>query len=187
MHNRKLTILMIIVITIISIVGITGCTGKEEKIVESGDTVYVNYIGTFPDGTVFDTSIEQVARDNGLYNSNRDYKPLNFTVDAPGIIKGFNDGVKGLKIGESRNITVQPADAYGEYDPGLVQPIPIKTLIDVGIAPEVNMSLTDGMGNTAVIKSIDETNGTVLLDMNHPMAGKVLQFYITVIDIDKKN
>ena len=66
---------------------------------KNGDTVRVHYVGKFPGGKVFDTSLEKEAVRAGIYNKGRDYKPLKVTLGAGQVIKGFNDAIVGLKPG----------------------------------------------------------------------------------------
>lgn len=87
-----------------------------KTVVSKGDTVGVDYVWTLEDGTVFDSSIEEFAKKTKNYNSNsgRKYEPLAFTVGAGQMIKGFDSGVEGMKLGEKKTLVLAPADAYGE-------------------------------------------------------------------------
>lgn len=84
-----------------------------EQQVESGDTIQVDYIWSLIDGSVFDTSLEQAARDAWLYNAQRPYQPLEFTVWAGQMIAWFDAGVVGMRLGETQTLTIPPEDAYG--------------------------------------------------------------------------
>lgn len=88
-----------------------GEGNSEADMVESGDDIEVHYVGTLEDGSQFDSS-----RD-------RD-QTLPFTVGAGQMIPGFDAGVVGMKTGETKNLTLAPADAYGEYDETKTQTIP---------------------------------------------------------------
>ncbi|OYT41125.1 MAG: hypothetical protein B6U86_03090 [Candidatus Altiarchaeales archaeon ex4484_43] len=83
----------------------------------NGDTVYVNYIGRFTNGTIFDTSYEEIAKDAGIYTIIREYKPLKFTIGEGMVIPGFEDAVIGMHIGEEKTVRIPPRWAYGEWDP----------------------------------------------------------------------
>ncbi len=88
--------------------------------VQYGDNVTVDYTLTV-DGKVIDTSNADVAKNAGIYNANRSYMPLTFTVLLGGnIIPGFANGVIGMKVGESKNFTVSPVDGYGLSDPSKI-------------------------------------------------------------------
>jgi peptidylprolyl isomerase len=170
---------------ILSIALIAGCAGPTEKTVKSGDSVSVDYTGWFDNGTIFDTSSQAVAQQAGIYNENMTYGPLNFTVGSGEVIQGFDDAVIGLKANESRNITLTPDQAYGEYDPMLIQPVPMSTLLEYNITPHVNDTLYYGIQSVTVYSIPNNT--TVLIDFNNPMAGKTLHFMLTVREIQSAN
>ena len=141
------------------------------KIAKKGDNVKVEYVGSLEDGTVFDRS------------KNHDL-PLEFTLGNGQIIKGFEEAVIGMKIGDEKQIKLKPKDAYGEYNPELVRDIPKECF------PE-NQDVKPGMifmtsmpdGRQVPIKILDVSNGTVNVDLNPPLAGKTLIFKIKLIEI----
>jgi len=157
----------------------------QKKLVKAGDIIEVNYIWTFTDGTVFDTSLEDVAKKSNKYNSARDYKPLKFTVGAWQMIPCFDKGVVGMKIWETKKITCQPQDAYGECDENKVQTVKkeqLKQFEDHGYKLEKWAELPTQYG---MIKIKDVKGDDVILDLNNPMCGKVLNFEITLVKIDE--
>ena len=116
---KKLLILILAAAILFS-----GCVDKTGQMVKKGDNISVNYIGSFEDGKVFDTSIESVAIANDLYTPGATYEPLIFTVGKRQVIEGFDDGVIGMKKGETRNLTIPPEKAYS-VDPRNIQVSPI--------------------------------------------------------------
>lgn len=94
--------------------------------VKNGDYVEVNYIGRLEDGTVFDSSIEEIARKAGVYDPDREYEPLGFTVGEGMLIEGFEKGVLGMEAGERKELRIPPEKAYGT---GKSHPLAGKTLI----------------------------------------------------------
>lgn len=82
--------------------------------VEDGDHVEVDYTGRLKDGSIFDSSIEEVAKENDLYTPDRDYEPLGFTVGNGEVIQGFEEAVKGLEIGGETEVEIPPEKAYGK-------------------------------------------------------------------------
>ncbi len=106
------------------LIAISGCVTEKPGIVNEGDIVKVDYVGRLEDGTVFDTSLEDVAMEAGLYDPARRYEPLQFKVGAGQMIPGFDRGILGVKVNETKNITIPPEEAYGEYDPAKVNVIP---------------------------------------------------------------
>ena len=84
-----------------------------EVTAQNGDTVSVHYVGKFPGGKVFDTSMKSEAVNSGLFNSARDYKPLQVVLGKHQVISGFEEALKGMKINESKEVTLPPEKAYG--------------------------------------------------------------------------
>ncbi len=94
--------------------------------VKEGDHVVVDYTGKLKDGTIFDSSIEEKAKKSEFYDENRDYEPFGFTVGEGQVIPGFEEGVKGMEVGEEREVEIPPEKAYGEEGE---HPLAGKTLI----------------------------------------------------------
>jgi peptidylprolyl isomerase len=139
--------------------------------IQKGDIIKVEYEGRLEDGTIFDST----ELNDGL--------PLKFEVGKGQLIRGFDNAVIGKEVGEEFEINIQPHDAYGEFDPALSQTISRKQFPE-DINPEPGMMLRiDGPNNTysvAWIKEVDEEHVTI--DMNHPLAGKVLNFKIKIVE-----
>ena len=139
---------------------------------KKGDRVKVHYVGTFPDnGEIFDSS---VARK----------EPIEFQVGAGQMIKGFDQAVDGMAVGEKKTVDIPAAEAYGpRRDDQLVQ-APIANLPE-GMNPKVGDQLAvqgpQGENIPVVVYAIDETH--ITLDANHPMAGKDLRFEIELVEI----
>lgn len=137
---------------------------------KNGDTVKVHYTGTLDDGRVFDTS--------------KDRDPLEFKVGEGQIIPGFEQGVVGMEVGETRDIEVAPENAYGSRREELVMEVPVGEFPD-HIEPEVGMQLQikqqDGTPFGVVIT--DVADEAVTLDANHPLAGQTLYFQVELVEI----
>ena len=114
----------LIVPALLLLIIVSGCVDERSRVVHEGDIIKVDYIGRLEDGTIFDTSLEEVAREAGLYDPLRSYKPLQFKVGSGQMIPGFDRGVIGMKVNETKNITIPPEEAYGEYDPEKVNVVP---------------------------------------------------------------
>jgi len=139
---------------------------------EKGDTVKVDYTGKLEDGKLFDTS--------------KNKGPFEFEIGSGKVIKGFDDAVTGMKKGEEKEVTIQPEDAYGPIMDKLQQWTPKKVLEEKkAVAGSVlKMKTDDGRVMHAMIKSVQDDK--MLLDFNHPLAGKPLVFTFKVVDITKK-
>jgi FKBP-type peptidyl-prolyl cis-trans isomerase 2 len=80
---------------------------------QTGDAVSVHYVGRFPGGKVFDTSMKAEAVKSGLFTPARDYKPLQVVLGAHQVISGFEEALIGMRVNESKDITLPPEKAYG--------------------------------------------------------------------------
>ncbi|HRX63585.1 MAG TPA: peptidylprolyl isomerase [Candidatus Absconditabacterales bacterium] len=149
--------------------------------VKKGDTVEVHYIGRLEDGTVFDTSIVEVAKSCDKYNEARNYdEGLNFLVGAGQMIPGFDRGVEGMKIGQTKTIEIAPSDAYGERDKEKVVVVEKDKLNLPGQYDQGDILYAP---NGQTVRVLKVTEKEVHLDSNHELAGKSLIFDITVKEI----
>ncbi|MBU0666699.1 MAG: peptidylprolyl isomerase [Nanoarchaeota archaeon] len=141
-------------------------------VVKKGDKIKVEYTGTLEDGTVFDST-------------EKHGNPLEFEVGAGQLIKGFDEGVVGMAKDEEKEISIEPENAYGDYNPEMIKPIP-KTQMPPGQEIKLGMILAMALPNGAQmpvkVTAVDDTN--VTLDLNHPLAGKKLIFKVKVIEIN---
>ena len=145
---------------------------------KNGDTVSVDYVGSLQDGTVFDTSIKAEAQKAGL-PLRPSYSPLSFVVGAGQMIKGFDAGVVGMKVGETKTITIPPEEAYGNWSEDNVQSIPTAQLTAMlNQTVKVGMQLSTQGGASGKIISTDAN--TTRIDFNSALAGKTLVFKITL-------
>lgn len=159
----------------------TGDITKESgKKVENGDTISVDYVGKLEDGTVFDTSVKEVATEAGIYNQMRNYEPLTFTVGTGQMIEGFDKGVVGMKVGETKTLKMPPEEAYGEYDPELSRELPVEA---VNFVPEVGMQLATDTGLRGIVTEVGDKS--FFIDFNHELAGKTLIFEVTVVSLEE--
>lgn len=138
--------------------------------VKSGDTVKVHYSGRLTDGTTFDSS------------EGRD--PLEFKVGNGDVIKGFDDGVAGMSIGEKKTVHIPADEAYGHKDDNRIVEFP-KANFPPDMEPEVGMQLnmTNGSGQVIPVVIVEVGEEAVLLDANHPLAGQDLIFDIELVGI----
>jgi len=136
--------------------------------IKKGDKVKVDYTGKLDDGTVFDTSDGK--------------QPLEFEVGAGMVIKGFDEAVVGMKKGEEKEIKLKPEDAYGEPKKDLLKKIP-KEQLPKEPEPKAGMALMlstpDGKQFPAKITEVGKDDVTI--DLNHPLAGKNLNFKIKIV------
>ncbi|MGK7389865.1 MAG: FKBP-type peptidyl-prolyl cis-trans isomerase [Candidatus Cyclobacteriaceae bacterium M2_1C_046] len=140
------------------------------KKVQEGDEVRVHYTGKLEDGTVFDTSKER--------------EPLQFKVGSGQMIKGFDEAVKGMEVGEAKTAKLSSEEAYGERNDQMIVTL-TKDKFPEDIKPEVGqqLSMQSQEGQPIPVVVTDIKNDEVTLDANHPLAGKDLIFEIEVVEV----
>lgn len=137
--------------------------------IKKGDKIKVDYKGTLEDGTVFDDSTN--------------HGPLEFIVGNGQLIKGFDDAVLGMNLGDEKTIKLPPSEAYGDHNPELIRKMPKQ-----GLPNEAKEGMIIGvrLANGAQIpaKIIKIGNDFVEIDFNPPLAGKTLNFKIKIVNIN---
>ncbi len=139
--------------------------------VKEGDKVKIHYTGSLDDGTVFDSS--------------QGREPLEFTTGSGQVIKGFEKGVLGMKVGQEKTIHIPAEEAYGPANPQLIRKLPRKALPKER-EPQVGMIIglvrSDGMQTEAKIIAVTEEE--ISVDLNHPLAGEALNFKVKLVSIN---
>ena len=137
----------------------------------TGKRVKVHYVGTLDDGTEFDSSVKRG-------------EPIDFICMAGQMIPGFDKAVVELEPGETVNVHIPAAEAYGERDENLMQKVPTEFIPDADKLPvgeTVYMMGPDGQPFPVRVLSVED--GMATFDMNHEMAGKDLNFEITLVEL----
>ena len=141
--------------------------------VKEGDTITLHYTGSLDDGTIFDSS------EGG--------QPLSFKVGTGQVIPGFDEGVRGMQIGESRHINIPADQAYGEYYEELVKVVPREAFPpDITPAIGLGFELELPSGESMPVRIIDVEGDDVTLDANHLLAGEALNFDVHLVSIDNE-
>jgi len=137
---------------------------------KEGDKVTVHYRGFLKDGKVFDSSEGK--------------EPLEFTIGRKMVVPGFEKAVTGMTLGETKKISLQPKEAYGEYKEGLVATVNRSEIPD-DINPELGMMLqvSPEPGRPSAVTVTELNEKTLTLDGNHPLAGKELTFDLNLVSI----
>jgi len=140
------------------------------KKVLSDSTVTVNYTGRLEDGSVFDSSMVEGR------------EPMTTTLGQGQLIKGFEDGLIDMSEGDKKTVEIESADAYGEYLEYLIQEVEKSQMpgeVEVGMPLQAQTEM--GVVQFIVKEVKDES---VVLDANHPLAGKKLIFDLEVVSIN---
>jgi peptidylprolyl isomerase len=138
--------------------------------VKDGDIVKVHYTGKLENGDVFDSS--------------REKEPFEFTVGNKAVIPGFEKGLVGMGVGDTKTIEIPPEEAYGAKQDELVVVVNKSEFPD-DITPSVGqrLQIKQQDGNPVVVTITDLTEDSITLDANHPLAGYTLFFEVEVVDI----
>jgi len=149
--------------------------------VKKGDFILINYTLSIKDGgKIIDTNIEEEARKNNLYDEKREYKPMLVVIGRKWVIEGLEEQLIGMSEGEEKIIEVSPEKAFGVRDPNKIKVVPARDLSSKGIIPRKNMEVEID-GKRATVISVG--GGRVVLDFNHPLAGKTLVYKVSLIKI----
>ncbi|WP_298302858.1 peptidylprolyl isomerase [Hydrotalea sp.] len=138
--------------------------------VKKGDTVKVHYHGKLEDGTTFDSSEGR--------------EPLEFEVGNGMVIAGFDEGVTGMQTGEKKTIHIPVDEAYGPVQEEMIMEFP-RDRFPADMIPEVGMQLnmSNGQGQNFPVVIVEVKDAVVVLDANHPLAGKNLIFDLELVEI----
>ncbi|NND44736.1 MAG: peptidylprolyl isomerase [Xanthomonadales bacterium] len=137
---------------------------------KAGDTVAIHYTGSLDDGTEFDSS------------KGRD--PLEFELGSGQVIPGFEKAVEGMAVGDEKTVNIPAEDAYGPRHEQMVQEVP-KTALPEGLEPQEGMGLrAQGQDGQPINLTVTEVkDDSIVVDGNHPLAGKALNFNIELVAI----
>ena len=138
--------------------------------VKEGDLVRVHYTGKLTSGEQFDSSAGR--------------EPLEFTVGAGQMIKGFDAAMPGMAIGEKKTINIVPEEGYGAKDPAAIIEFPKEHIpADMKLEPGMQITLTDPNGNPVPVVVVEVKEDVIILDANHFLAGEELVFDIELVEI----
>ncbi len=139
-----------------------------------GDTVTIHYTGKDADGVVFDSS--------------KGRQPLRFKLGDPNLIRGFTAGVLGMSKGETKTVVIPVEDAYGPRRNEMVMRVP-RAQVPPGANPKPGdrVGMRSPNGQVMPVLVTDVTDEVVVLDANHPLAGKELTFDLELVDVEPKS
>ena len=140
--------------------------------VKPGQSVSVHYTGKLEDGNIFDSS------------HNRD-QTLTFTVGSGQMITGFDNALVGMTVGETKTVTLEPSEAYGDLNPEALQTTP-RSVFPEGLELKLNELVRgrDQAGQVITARVHELEKDSVVLDFNHPLAGKKLTFEIELVSVN---
>jgi FKBP-type peptidyl-prolyl cis-trans isomerase 2 len=138
--------------------------------VKSGDKVKVHYHGKLTSGETFDSSEGRA--------------PLEFEVGSGMVIKGFDEGVTGMSVGEKKTVNIPADEAYGPKNPEMIVEFPKdKFPSDMALETGMPLMMNNGAGQQFQVVVTEIKEEVVILDANHPLAGQDLVFDIELVEI----
>ena len=145
---------------------------------KDGDFIQIDYIGKVVEsGEIFDLTKEDLAKEKGLHNPNFKYGPVPVIIGSNFVVKGLDNGLKEMQVGDKKAITIKPEDAFGERDANFIKLIPLTEFKKQGITPYPGMFVTISRLNGRVLSM---AGGRIRVDFNHPLAGKAIEYEVEI-------
>jgi len=142
---------------------------KKDSVVKEGMLVSFDYTLTGTDGKVLETS--------------KGRQPLKYIHGRKMMIPGLEKELAGMKVGAEKHVTVKPEDAYGPINKNAFQEVPKEKLPPEGLKVGTILALKSPNGQVRPTRVAEIKEKTVVIDMNHPMAGRTLIFDVKILDI----
>lgn len=145
---------------------------KEEAMtVSSGKKVSIEYTLTLEDKSVVDTNVGS--------------EPLSFVQGSHNIIPGLENALEGLKIGDSKQVTIKPEDGYGSVDQKAIMEVSKEQIPQDALKVGAHLQSQNDDGQVITAQVVEIKEQTVVLDFNHPLAGKTFHFDVKIVDIQE--
>ncbi|MCP4269040.1 MAG: peptidylprolyl isomerase [Candidatus Brocadiaceae bacterium] len=153
------------------VVTVQSDEAKIETLVSQGKQVSIEYTLTLDDKSIVDSNI--------------DTKPLSFVQGSHEIIPGLENALEGMKVGESKKVTVKPEDAYGLVNKDAVSEVKKEQVPQDALKVVAVLQGQSPDGRVILTRVIEIKEETVLLDYNHPLAGQTLYFDVKILDVQE--
>ena len=145
---------------------------------KQGDFVYIDYVGKVKDtGEIFDLTSEDLAKKEGTHNPNARYGPIPVVVGGDFVLKGLDEALLQMNVGDKKTVEVSIEKGFGERKPELIRLIPLSVFKEQNIDPNPGSYVTINGLNGRVISG---DGGRIRVDFNHPLAGKRLEYEIEI-------
>jgi peptidylprolyl isomerase len=160
-----------------------GAASREEQThdkedIKIGDFTIVDYVGRVKDtGSLFDLTVEEIAKKEKVYHEDEAYGPRLVVVGEGLMLKGFEDALITMKVGDSKSIELSPEKAFGPRDSSKVKVYPVSAFRKSDVKPYIGARVTVE-GKTGIVQSVG--GGRVRVDFNPLLAGKTLVYDITI-------
>jgi FKBP-type peptidyl-prolyl cis-trans isomerase SlyD len=171
MHSRFFSLLILVSFCFSNGLAFSATAekAKDDRVVKDGLVISLEYTLKSPEGKVIETS--------------KGREPLKYIHGQKMMIPGLEKALTGMKVGGEKNVTVKPEDGYGKINPNAVQEIPKEKIPENALKVGAVLAARSPEGNVVPMTVKQIKDKTVVMDMNHPMAGKTLVFDVKVVDI----
>jgi FKBP-type peptidyl-prolyl cis-trans isomerase SlyD len=169
MKNTFHSVLLMVLALLWSFSTVFAQAGKGETMVKDGVTVSLEYTLSGDDGKIIE--------------SNKGKEPLRYVDGRSQIIPGLEKALEGMKAGGEKKVTVKPEDAYGPVDPNAYREVPKENIPADSLKEGMALFAKNSEGEMFPVRVKEVKDKTVVIDMNHPLAGKTLVFDVKIIDV----
>jgi len=146
--------------------------------IQKSDFIIVDYTGKVKEtGEVFDTTSEEIAKENKLYKEGDIYEPRLVVVGEGWVLKALDDALQTFKLKKDETVEIPPENAFGNRDPEKIKFVPYKRLAARGITPQLGAQIEYDK-RPATVRTVG--SGRVTLDFNPPLAGKTLVYDVNI-------
>lgn len=146
--------------------------------VQLKDFIELNYTGRLADGTIYDTTEEKVAKENGFFNDKAKFGPVIICLGEKQILPGLDDKLVGTEINVVHKISLSPEEAFGKRDVKRIKIVPISNFKDQKVYPQPGLQVNID-GEVGVVTRV--SGGRVMVNFNHPLAGKDVIYEVKIL------
>jgi FKBP-type peptidyl-prolyl cis-trans isomerase SlyD len=146
--------------------------------VQEHDFIELEYTGKLLDGMVFDTTNEKVAKENDAFSEKAEYKPAIVCIGEKQLLPGLDEQLAGKEIEKAYTVTLQPDEAFGKRDVKKMKIVPMSTFKQHNVQPQPGLQI-DVDGEMGTVRRV--AGGRVIVNFNHPLAGKEVQYEFTIL------
>jgi FKBP-type peptidyl-prolyl cis-trans isomerase 2 len=151
---------------------------SDAETVSDGNLVYIDYVArTKDDGKIFDLTLEEIAKKEGLFKENDRYEPMLVAIGWKWLLPALEEQLVGMKVGESKTVEIPPEKAAGTRDPKKLRLVPRAKILKAGVRPAKGQEVKLGNEQGTITADLGRQ---LRVDFNPPLAGKTLVFDVTV-------
>jgi len=150
---------------------------KKSSTIQHHDFVEIDYTGKLMDGTVFDTTIEVVAKKSGIGNEKTKFSSQVICVGERQVLPGLDDSLEDKKVGIKYEVNISPENAFGKRDVKKMKIVPMGTFKEHNVHPQPGLQI-DVDGERGIVSRV--AGGRVIVNFNHPLAGKEVVYEVEV-------